>query len=76
VNLARIRTTKDACFLSHLEDRSINKYVHKKGRSYINSDVEHNYFMERGEKRKGKQNDRASIILHTIKCEGRGYKDA
>jgi hypothetical protein len=32
--------------------------------------------MERGEKRKGKQNDRASIILHTIKCEGRGYKDA
>jgi hypothetical protein len=27
------------------------------------------------EKGKVKQNDRASVILHNIKCEGRGYKD-
>jgi hypothetical protein len=27
------------------------------------------------EKGKEKENDRASVILHTIRCEGRGYKD-
>jgi hypothetical protein len=26
-------------------------------------------------KRKGKENDRASIMLHDIRSEGRGYKD-
>jgi hypothetical protein len=31
--------------------------------------------MELWERRKGKQNDRASVILHNIRCEGRGYKD-
>jgi hypothetical protein len=31
--------------------------------------------MELGERRKGKENDRASAILHNIRCEGRGYKD-
>jgi hypothetical protein len=30
--------------------------------------------MELGESRKGKENDRASVISHTIRCEGRGYK--
>jgi hypothetical protein len=25
--------------------------------------------------RKKRLNDRASVILHTIRCEGRGYKD-
>jgi hypothetical protein len=29
-------------------------------------------FRERG---KGNESDRASIILHAIRCEGRGYKD-
>jgi hypothetical protein len=27
------------------------------------------------ERRTGKKNDRASVILHNIRCEGRGYKD-
>jgi hypothetical protein len=31
--------------------------------------------MELGERGKGKENDRASVILHTIRCEGRGYED-
>jgi hypothetical protein len=31
--------------------------------------------MELGERGKGKKDDRASVILHTIRCEGRGYKD-
>jgi hypothetical protein len=26
-------------------------------------------------KGKGKENDRASVILHTIRCKSRGYKD-
>jgi hypothetical protein len=29
--------------------------------------------MELGER--GKENDTASVISHTIRCEGRGYKD-
>jgi hypothetical protein len=29
-------------------------------------------FRERG---KGKENDRASVIPHKIRCEDRGYKD-
>jgi hypothetical protein len=31
--------------------------------------------MELRERKKGKKNDRASVILHNIRCEGRGYKD-
>jgi hypothetical protein len=31
--------------------------------------------MELGEGEKGKQNDRPSVVLHTIRWEGRGYKD-
>jgi hypothetical protein len=31
--------------------------------------------MELGETEKGKKNDTASVISHTIKCKGRGYKD-
>jgi hypothetical protein len=31
--------------------------------------------MELGERRKGKENDRASVISHTIRCKGRGFKD-
>jgi hypothetical protein len=31
--------------------------------------------MELRERRKGKENDRASVILHTINCKGRRYKD-
>jgi hypothetical protein len=31
--------------------------------------------MELRERGKGKENNRASVIPHTIKCEGRGYKD-
>jgi hypothetical protein len=32
--------------------------------------------MELGERGKGKENDRASVISHNIRCEGGGYKDA
>jgi hypothetical protein len=31
--------------------------------------------MELGERGKGKENYRASVISHNIRCEGRGYKD-
>jgi hypothetical protein len=31
--------------------------------------------MELGEREKGKENDRAAAILHTIRCEGRGHED-
>jgi hypothetical protein len=31
--------------------------------------------MELGVREKGKENDRASVISHTIRCEGRGYKE-
>jgi hypothetical protein len=31
--------------------------------------------MEPRERRKGKENDSASVVLHNIRCEGRGYKD-
>jgi hypothetical protein len=31
--------------------------------------------MELGERRKGKESDRASVISHDIRCEGRGHKD-
>jgi hypothetical protein len=31
--------------------------------------------MELGEKGKVKENVTASVIPHTIRCEGRGYKD-
>jgi hypothetical protein len=30
--------------------------------------------MELGERGKGKENDRASIISYTIRCKDRGYK--
>jgi hypothetical protein len=31
--------------------------------------------MELGEREKGKENDRAAIISHTIRCESRGHKN-
>jgi hypothetical protein len=31
--------------------------------------------MELRERGKGKENDRASVISHSIRCDGRGYKD-
>jgi hypothetical protein len=31
--------------------------------------------MELGERGKGKKNDRASVILHNIRCEGRECED-
>jgi hypothetical protein len=31
--------------------------------------------MELRERGKGKENDRASVISHTIRSKGRGYKD-
>jgi hypothetical protein len=33
------------------------------------------YSMELRERGKGKENDKASVIWHNIRCEGRGYKD-
>jgi hypothetical protein len=34
-----------------------------------------NYSVELGERKKEKENDRATVIFNTIRCEGRGYKD-
>jgi hypothetical protein len=34
-----------------------------------------NYSMELGEGEKGEENDRASVILHTTRSEGRGCKN-
>jgi hypothetical protein len=31
--------------------------------------------MELRERGKGKENDGASVISHTIRCQGRGYED-
>jgi hypothetical protein len=31
--------------------------------------------VELGERKKEKENDRATVIFNTIRCEGRGYKD-
>jgi hypothetical protein len=31
--------------------------------------------MELGEREKGKENDRAVVISHIIRCEGKGYED-
>jgi hypothetical protein len=31
--------------------------------------------VELGERRKGKETDRASVISHNIRCKCRGYKD-
>jgi hypothetical protein len=31
--------------------------------------------MELWERGKGKENDTASVISHTIRCKGRGYSD-
>jgi hypothetical protein len=31
--------------------------------------------MELGERGKGKENDRVLVLSHTIRYEGRGYKD-
>jgi hypothetical protein len=41
-------------------------------RTYL---LQWNYSMGLGEREKGKENDRASVISHNIRCEGRGYKD-
>jgi hypothetical protein len=35
VKLARIRNTKDTCFLSYVEERSKDKYIHKNKHNYI-----------------------------------------
>jgi hypothetical protein len=34
-----------------------------------------NYSMEFGEREKGKENGSTSVILHTVRSEGRGYED-
>jgi hypothetical protein len=31
--------------------------------------------MELGERGKGKENDKAAVISHNVKCEGTGYED-
>jgi hypothetical protein len=65
VKLARIRNTKDAYFLSNMEDRSKDKHIHK------NSVVEHvcnsrTTLRNFEEREKGKENDRASVICHKM----------
>jgi hypothetical protein len=58
-----------------MEDRSKDKHIHKtriiiyKFRSRI-----WNFSMELRERGKGKENARASVISHSIRYEGRGYR--
>jgi hypothetical protein len=79
VKLARIRNTKDTCFPSFRGiDPKINIYIKPsmiiyklRCRTVCNSgSTLWNSWKEGKEK-----NNRASVILHTIRCEGRGYKD-
>jgi hypothetical protein len=44
-------------------------------REDISKDKHINYSVEFGERGKRKENDRTSVILHTIRCKGRGNKD-
>jgi hypothetical protein len=64
-----------------MKDTKINVYTKTsvEAWSYTNWNVEHVcncvttlWTLERG---KGKENDRASVISHTIRCKGRGYKN-
>jgi hypothetical protein len=34
-----------------------------------------NYSLELKEREKGKENNRATVISYTIRCEGKGYKE-
>jgi hypothetical protein len=43
--------------------------------SYRTCLLQWNYSVELGEREKGKENDKASVISHNRRCEGRGYKD-
>jgi hypothetical protein len=63
VKLARIRKTKAVCFPSYGENRPKDKHI-----SYTNSYVEHvcnseTTLWNSGKEGKGKENDRASVIL-------------
>jgi hypothetical protein len=68
---------KSHMFFSYMEDRSNDKHIYKNKHDHIQKHVEHvcncGILMELGEREKGKQNDRASVIY--IRCKGRGYKD-
>jgi hypothetical protein len=80
VKIARIRNIKDARVLSYVEDRSKDTHIHKNKHDHINSAVDHVYnsvttLWNSGEREKGKENDTATVILHTTRCEGRGYKN-
>jgi hypothetical protein len=40
VKLARIRNTKDGCFLSHVEDRAKHKYIYKNKHDHIQTQIQ------------------------------------
>jgi hypothetical protein len=61
-----------------MEDRSKDKYIQKNKHGHIQTQyrvVPWNYSMELREREEGKENNRASVISHNIRCEGRGYKN-
>jgi hypothetical protein len=41
VKLARIKSTKDTCFLSYMENRSKNKQIHKNKYDYIQTQLQY-----------------------------------
>jgi hypothetical protein len=63
-------------------DRSKDKHLYKNKHDHIQIQLQNMFvtvellYVTWGKrKRKGKENDRASVILHNIRCESRGYKD-
>jgi hypothetical protein len=63
-----------------VEDRSKDKHIHKNKHNHIQTQIQNMFLTVEllygtGGKRKRKENDRASVISHTIRWEGGGYKD-
>jgi hypothetical protein len=80
MKLARIRNTKDECFLSYVEDRCKDKHIHKNKHDHIQTHAKHvcnsaTTLWNSGKERKEKRMLELSVISHTIRGEGKGYKD-
>jgi hypothetical protein len=62
-----------------VEDRAKEKHMHKNKHVYKlrcrTCLQQWNYSTGLQEREKRKENDGASVILHSIRCDGGGYKD-
>jgi hypothetical protein len=65
-----LRETKDACFLSCVEDKSKDKYRYKTKHNHIQTRCRTSYNSGMTLWNSGKENHRASVISHNIRCEG------